>query len=107
MRRLLGGLLVGWAIVACGGKDSTSLGTGTLVFEMDVATCSGLHTVELFIDGASKGQFTFAPGTRKPYLVAAGVHVLNANEVPVGLVWPDQSFNVPSGGTLTLFMLCA
>src|SRR5690242_15777695 len=55
--------------------------TGTLVFKLDAASCTGQGTLELFVDGTSQGQWVFNAGDYKAFTVSAGTHSVAANEI--------------------------
>lgn len=70
-------------------------------------TCTGQGTVELFIDGSSKGQYTLAPGSTQTFEVDAGPHALGAREIGGGgFVWPTENATVPANSSYTALLVC-
>ena len=101
-------LLVGSA--ACSGDSSPTAPTiqyGNLIFRQDAATCTGSGVLELFVDGASQGQYTTGPGAEKVFQVTAGSHTAGAREIGgSNFIFPTQNVVVPANGSWTSVLVC-
>lgn len=108
MRTVLWAALVAVTLTACGGDDGTGPApSGDVIFRVDPVTCTGQGTVELFIDGNSKGQYTMAPGSTQTFEVDAGPHALGAREIGGGgFVWPTENATVPANSSYTALLVC-
>jgi hypothetical protein len=88
--------------------ESTNPGSaGRLLFRRDGATCTSPSTTELFVDGASLGQYVIAPGGQQGFEVSPGSHIARAAEVgTTGREFPAQAVLVPAGGSTVYLMAC-
>jgi hypothetical protein len=106
-------LTVGFSLMiaaACGGDSATGPAEqlfGDLIFRQDPVTCTGYGTVELFVDGASRGQYSTGPGAQRSFRVSAGPHTVGAREIGgTSYVFPTQNVAVPANGSYTAVLVC-
>lgn len=102
-RVILAGLL--GLVGACAADRTTAPESGTLVFQLDPASCARPDSAELFIDGTSMGKYWLAPGDQRAYTVTAGPHSVAASIQGIYVVAP-YLLNVPTLGRTVFTVTC-
>lgn len=111
MRKIFAACVVVF-VCACGGDSvtgPTGPTTGTVYFKVDLLTCgAGTAVINYYIDGSVVGAETATAGVlSKGYTVAAGSHLLGAKIPANDYTWPNTTFVVQAGGSITDILPCS
>jgi hypothetical protein len=102
---LCAGILLGTD--ACSPIAAPTAASGLLVFRKDTANCADTVNTELFVDGASLGQFVLGPGSERGFEQSAVTHIAHANELAGKLrQFLPQGVSVPPRGSVIYLMTC-